>query len=113
MARVSFGDADFLSFPESGIEAEALFHARQYDVGGGIQNAMEASQVNGGQIVAEQREDGHAVHDGRLKKETPFLRSRQLPQLVVRINDRSLIRCDGMGSVLECSANMIDGGLSA
>ena len=58
--------------------------------------------------LIEQREDRHAIHYGGLKQKSLPARRRQIAQFAVGIDDRSFIRCDGMGSPLDRGTNMID-----
>ncbi len=65
----------------------------------------------GGQLV-EQREDGYTVHHSGFEQEPLAARGSQVAQLAVGMNDGAFVGGDGVGSVLECSADMVDGGLA-
>src|SRR5882762_11976521 len=72
---------------------------------------MKTLKMNGRHLV-EQRKDGHAIHHRRLEQESLFSRRRQITQCPIRMNDRSLVRRDGVRSMLERRANVVDGRLA-
>jgi hypothetical protein len=67
--------------------------------------------MNGGQLV-EQRKDGNAVQHGGFEQEALAARGRQIAQLAVGMNDGAFVGGDGVGSVLEGGADVVDGGLA-
>jgi hypothetical protein len=64
-----------------------------------------------GQLV-EQGEDGDAVHDGGFEEETLAARGGQVAEFAVGVDDGSFVGGDGVGSVIEGGADVIDGGLA-
>ena len=72
---------------------------------------MEALQVNRGELV-EQREDGDAVHHRRFEEELFALLGGQVAQVAVGVDDGAFVGGDGVGSVLEGGADVVDGGLA-
>jgi len=72
---------------------------------------MKPLQMNYRQLV-KQREDRHAIHYRRLEQKSFSARRRQVPQFPVRMNDRPLIRRDGVSSMLKRRANVVDGRLA-
>ena len=58
---IGFGDAEFLRFLQRIIETQALFHLAEDHIGGGVQDSVEALQMDGGELV-EEREDRDAIH---------------------------------------------------
>jgi hypothetical protein len=72
---------------------------------------VKALQVNGGELV-EQREDGNAVHYRGFEEETFAASGGQIAQFAVGVNDGAFVGGNGVGSVLEGGADVVDGGLA-
>jgi len=108
---VGFGYAEGLRFRESLVEAEAVFHLAQDYVRRGVEDSVEALQVNRG-YLSEQRKDGDAVHDRGFEKEFVPARCCQIAKFAVGVDDGTLVGSDGVGSVLEGGADVINGGLA-
>ena len=52
--RIGLGHPDLLRLSECSITTQPLFHARKNYVRRGVQNAVETTQMNAGQTVAEE-----------------------------------------------------------
>ncbi len=72
---------------------------------------MKSLQMNRGQLV-EQRKDGDAIHHRGFEEEALALRGGQVAEFAVGVDDWSFVGGDGVGSVLERGADVIDGGLA-
>jgi len=72
---------------------------------------VEALQVNGGHLL-EERKNWDAVHDRRFKKEFLALFRRQVAQFAVGVDDRAFVGGDGVGSLIEGGADVVDGRLA-
>ena len=68
-AGVGLGDAHVLGLLDGLIEAAAVLHFGQHQIGGGIEDAAQAGELGGGQRLAEEREDRRAAHDGGFVQE--------------------------------------------
>ena len=108
---VGFGDAEGLRFFQSLIEGEALLHFAEDHVCGRVQDAVEALQVNRGELV-EKRKDGDAVHHRGFEEKALALLRGKVAQFAVGVDDRAFVGGDGVGSVLESGADVVDGGLA-
>lgn len=58
--------------------------------------------------MRKKREDGHAIHHRRFEQESPAAGRSKIAQLAVRVNDRAFVGADGMRSVFERGADVID-----
>ena len=67
--------------------------------------------MNRGQLV-EQRKDGNAVHDRGFEEESLALLRGQVAEFAVGVDDGAFVGGDGVGSVFEGGADVIDGGLA-
>ena len=65
----------------------------------------------GGQLV-EERKDRDAVHDRGFEEESFALLRGQIAQFAVGVDDGAFVGGDGVGSVLEGGADVVDGGLA-
>jgi len=72
---------------------------------------MKALQMHGGELL-EEREDRDAIHHGRLEEESSAFARRQVAEFAVGVDNRTFVRGDGVGSVVESGADVIDGGLA-
>src|SRR5208337_678396 len=108
---VGFGDAEGLGFLQGLVEGEAVFHFREHDVGGGIQDAVESVEMDDGELI-EKRKDGDAVHDRGFEEEALAAGGGEIAELAVGVDDGSFVGGDGVGSVMEGGADVIDGGLA-
>ena len=70
---------------------------------------MKTLQVDGGELF-EERENRHAVHNCGFEEEALALLRGQITEFAVVVDDRTFVGRDGVGSVLEGGADMIDGG---
>jgi len=111
MRSVGFGDAEFLRRLQGIVETQALFHLAEDDVGGRVQDSMKALQVDGGELV-EEREDRDAIHHGRLEEEAFAFTGSEVAEFGVGVDDGALVRGDGVSSVVESGADVVDGGLA-
>ena len=108
---ISLGYAECLRLSQGFVEREALLHLAQDHVGGRVENSMKALQVNRGELV-EQGENWDAVHDRGFEQEPFSACGGQIAQLAVGMDDRTFVGGDGVGSVLERGADVVDGGLA-
>jgi hypothetical protein len=108
---VGFGDAEVLRFLQRGVEGEAFFHLAQDHVGGGIQDAVEALQADGRELI-EEGKNWDAIHHGRLEEEAFAFSFREIAEFAVGVDDGAFVGGDGVGSVLESGADVVDGRLS-
>jgi hypothetical protein len=111
VSGVGFGHAEGLRFLQSFVEGDSLFHFSQDYVGRGIQNSMEALHVNRGQLV-EERKNRDAVHDRGFEEKFFAARRGQVSELAVSVDDGAFVGGDGVGSVVEGGADVVDGGLA-
>ena len=72
---------------------------------------MEALQVDRGQLL-EKRKDGDAVHDRGFEEESLALLRGQVAEFAVGVDDGAFVGGDGVGSVGEGGADVVDGGLA-
>ena len=63
--------------------------------------------------MIEQREDGDAIHHGGFEQEAFALRGGQVAEFAVGVDNWAFVGGNGVGSVLECGADVIDGGLAS
>ena len=108
---VGFGDAERLRFLQGFVEGEALLHLAEDHVGRRVEDSVEALQVDRGELV-EERKDGDAVHDRGFEEESFALLRGQVAEFAVGVDDGAFVGGDGVGSVLECGADVVDGGLA-
>jgi len=69
---------------------------------------VESPHFESGQRVAKKREDGDAVHDGRFEEEALPTAGCEIAQLSIGMDDGAFVGGDGVGSVFERLANMVD-----
>ena len=60
----------------------------------------------------KQREDGDAIHDGGFEEEALVVGGGEVAEFAVGVDDGALVGGDGVGSVGEGGADVIDGGLA-
>ena len=72
---------------------------------------MESLQVNDGQFM-EEREDGDAIHHGGFEEEAFAAGGGEIAEFAVGVDDWAFVGSDGVGSVVEGGADVIDGGLA-
>jgi len=72
---------------------------------------VKSLQVNHRQLI-EQRKDGNAIHHGGFEEEALASRRGEVAEFAVGVDDRSFVGGDGVGSVVERGADVIDGGLA-
>src|SRR5581483_7884063 len=108
---IGLGDPQLLSLLQSIFEAEALLHLAENYIGSGVQNAMKALQVNGGELL-EQGEDGDSVQDCGFEQESFALFHGKIAEFAVGMDDGTFVGGDGVRSVLECRADVVDGWLA-
>jgi phage terminase large subunit-like protein len=72
---------------------------------------MEALHVNRGQLV-EERKNRDAVHDRGFEEKFFAARRGQVSELAVSVDDGAFVGGDGVGSVVEGGADVVDGGLA-
>src|ERR1700685_1926490 len=64
--------------------------------------------MNRRQIVAKQREDGNAIHHGRLEQKLSPMGNSETIQFFVGVNDGAFIGGDGVRAHFQSGANMIN-----
>ena len=62
--------------------------------------------------MVEERKDRDAIHDGGFEEKALATSGGEIAKVAVGVDDRSFIGGDGVGSVLEGGADVIDGGLA-
>jgi hypothetical protein len=62
--------------------------------------------------LVEKRKDGDAIHHGGFEQEALAFDGSQIAEFAVGVDDGSFVGGDGVGSVLEGGANVIDRGLA-
>jgi hypothetical protein len=62
--------------------------------------------------LVEEGKDRDAVHHGGFEEEALALPRGQVAELAVGVNDCPFVGGDGVGSVLESGADVVDGGLA-
>ena len=72
---------------------------------------MKALQVDGGELV-EEREDGDTVHDCRFEEKAFAFSCGQVAELAVGVDDGAFVGSDGVGSMIEGGADVVNGGLA-
>ena len=72
---------------------------------------MKALKMDGRELV-EEGKDGDAVHHGRFEEEALALQGGQVAEFAVGVDDCPFVGGDGVGSVFESGADVIDGGLA-
>ena len=72
---------------------------------------MEALQVNGGHLL-EERKNGDAVHHRGFEEEFLAAGFGQVAEFAVGVDDGAFVGGDGVGSVVERGADVVDGGLA-
>src|SRR5580658_6018611 len=107
---VGFGYAEGLRSFQGFVEGKSVFHSSQNYVGGGVQDSVETLHVNCGHLI-EERKNGDAVHDCGFEQEFLAARGGQVAQFAVGVHDGAFVGGDGVGSVLEGGADVVDGGL--
>ena len=60
----------------------------------------------------KQRKDGDAIHHGGFEQEALAACGGQIAEFAVGVDDWSFVGGDGVGSVLERGADVVDGGLA-
>ncbi len=108
---VGFGDAEGLRLSQRLVEGKALLHFAEDHIRGGIENSVEALHVDGGHLL-EERENRDAIHHRRFEQEFLSASLRQVAQFTVGVDDGAFVGGDGVGSVLEGSADVVDAGLA-
>lgn len=63
--------------------------------------------------LIEQRKDRHPIHYRGFEQKAPSARDSQIAQLPISVNDWPFVGRDGVGSVLQRCANVIDARLTA
>ncbi len=111
MGGIGFGDAEGLRLLQGIVEGEAVFHFAKNHIRGRVQDAVKSPQADRGQLM-KQREDGDAIHHGGFEEEAFALRGGQIAEFAVGVDDWSFVGGDGVGSVLERGADVIDGRLA-
>ncbi len=72
---------------------------------------MEGFQVDGWELV-EEGEDWDSVHYGGFEEEALAFGGGQVAEFAVGVDYRAFVGGDGMGSVAEGGADVVDGGLA-
>jgi hypothetical protein len=72
---------------------------------------VKALQMDGRELV-EEGKDRDAVHDRGLEEETLAFRCGQIAKFAVSVDDGAFVGGDSVGSVIQGSAYVVDGGLA-
>ena len=72
---------------------------------------MKCVQVNCGKLI-EKRKDGDSVHYGGFEEEAFVFDGGEVAEFAVGVDDGSFVGGDGVGSVMESGADVVDGGLA-
>ena len=67
--------------------------------------------MNCGKLI-EKRKDWDAIHYGGFEEETLAVRRGKIAEFAVGVDDWALVGGDGVGSVSEGGADVVDGGLA-
>jgi hypothetical protein len=108
---VGFGDAEGLRFFQRFVEGEAFFHlarGSRWWWSSGFRGSLAGEPS----ALIEERKNWDAIHDGGFEEESSCRARREIAELAVGVDDGAFVGGDGVGSVLEGGADVVDGGLS-